>query len=152
MCKKPSWITAHKMDTLYYYIYITWPMAKLSQLFGIAYLVGKIMFKPFFSGSIGWVSIPISWWSQIAANQHGSIHLHRMVSGCQNVIEHFLHSLTWMDSQRMFTTKFVESWEHHEFVPFFCVSHISVTSGSFSKLHDFANLGFLEFIEEYTYP
>ena len=29
---------------------LTWPMAKLFQLFGITYLVGKIKFKPFISG------------------------------------------------------------------------------------------------------
>ena len=33
---------------------LTWPMAKLSQLFGITYLVGKIKFKLFFS--VHWLS------------------------------------------------------------------------------------------------
>ena len=33
--------------------YLTWPMAKRLKLFGITYLVGKIKFKLFFSGSIG---------------------------------------------------------------------------------------------------
>ena len=32
---------------------LTWPMAKRLKLFGITYLVGKIKFKLFFSGSIG---------------------------------------------------------------------------------------------------
>ena len=34
---------------------LTWPMAKLSQIFGIAYLVGKIKFKLFFF-RVHWLS------------------------------------------------------------------------------------------------
>ena len=34
---------------------LTWPMAKLSQLFGITYLVGKIKFKLFFF-RVHWLS------------------------------------------------------------------------------------------------
>ncbi len=41
--------------------FLTWPMAKVFQLFGITYLVGKISRSNFFfSGSIGWVSFSTS--------------------------------------------------------------------------------------------